>query len=93
LPNDEHVDAAVRELFEEIGLTLTVDDLTLLSGNIVILPLCDGQYQLVYVFSAFVHVTYVTASLRTATKVKQVVTAQSTIYLYGYRIVPTIVDI
>jgi 8-oxo-dGTP pyrophosphatase MutT (NUDIX family) len=26
LPYEEHVDAAVRELFEEIGLTLTVDD-------------------------------------------------------------------
>jgi 8-oxo-dGTP pyrophosphatase MutT (NUDIX family) len=29
LPSEELVDAAVRELFEEIGLTLTVDDLTL----------------------------------------------------------------
>jgi ADP-ribose pyrophosphatase YjhB (NUDIX family) len=33
LPNEEHVDAAVRELLEETGLTLTVDDLTFLSGN------------------------------------------------------------
>jgi 8-oxo-dGTP pyrophosphatase MutT (NUDIX family) len=33
LPKEEHIDAAVRELFEENGLTLTVDDRTLLSGN------------------------------------------------------------
>jgi 8-oxo-dGTP pyrophosphatase MutT (NUDIX family) len=32
LPSEEYVDAAVRELFKEIGLTLTVDDLTLVSG-------------------------------------------------------------
>jgi 8-oxo-dGTP pyrophosphatase MutT (NUDIX family) len=35
LPNEEHVNAAVCELFEEIGLTLTVDDLTILSGTFV----------------------------------------------------------
>jgi 8-oxo-dGTP pyrophosphatase MutT (NUDIX family) len=29
--NEEHVDAAVRELHEETGLILTPDDLTLLS--------------------------------------------------------------
>ena len=33
LPNEEHVDAAVRELHEETGLDLTPDDLTLLSGE------------------------------------------------------------
>jgi 8-oxo-dGTP pyrophosphatase MutT (NUDIX family) len=33
LPNEELGDAAVRGLFEEIGLTLSVDDLTLLSSN------------------------------------------------------------
>jgi 8-oxo-dGTP pyrophosphatase MutT (NUDIX family) len=33
LLNQEHVDAAVRELFEEIGFTMTVDDYTLFSGN------------------------------------------------------------
>jgi 8-oxo-dGTP pyrophosphatase MutT (NUDIX family) len=31
LPNEEPVDTTVRELFEEAGLTLTVDDLTLLN--------------------------------------------------------------
>jgi hypothetical protein len=54
LPNAEHVDADVRDLFEEIGLTLTVDDIMLLSGNHVPVPLNDGHFQLVYVFSAFV---------------------------------------
>jgi 8-oxo-dGTP pyrophosphatase MutT (NUDIX family) len=32
-PNEEHVDAAVRELFEENGLTMTVGDLTMLSNH------------------------------------------------------------
>jgi 8-oxo-dGTP pyrophosphatase MutT (NUDIX family) len=31
--NEAPVDVAVRELFEEIGLSMAVDDLTLLSGN------------------------------------------------------------
>jgi 8-oxo-dGTP pyrophosphatase MutT (NUDIX family) len=35
LPNEEHVDAAVRELFEETCFTLTVDDITMLSNNLV----------------------------------------------------------
>jgi 8-oxo-dGTP pyrophosphatase MutT (NUDIX family) len=34
LPHEEHVGVAVRELlFEEIGLNLTVDDLTLLDSD------------------------------------------------------------
>jgi 8-oxo-dGTP pyrophosphatase MutT (NUDIX family) len=32
LPNEKHGNAIVRELFEETGLTLTVDDLIPLSG-------------------------------------------------------------
>jgi ADP-ribose pyrophosphatase YjhB (NUDIX family) len=44
LPNEEPLDAAVRELFLESGLTLTVDDLTLLSGNHVRVPLHAGKY-------------------------------------------------
>jgi 8-oxo-dGTP pyrophosphatase MutT (NUDIX family) len=43
LPNEVHVDAAVCELLEEIGITVTVDDLTLLSGNHVRVPLPVGQ--------------------------------------------------
>jgi 8-oxo-dGTP pyrophosphatase MutT (NUDIX family) len=50
LPNGAPVDAAVRELFEENGLTLTSDDLTMLSGNPVRVPLQDGRHQLVHVF-------------------------------------------
>jgi 8-oxo-dGTP pyrophosphatase MutT (NUDIX family) len=41
--NEEHVDAAVRELHEETGLTLTPDDLTLLSDAHVRVALPDGQ--------------------------------------------------
>jgi 8-oxo-dGTP pyrophosphatase MutT (NUDIX family) len=49
--NEEHVDAAVRELYEEIGLILTPDDLTLLSDANVRFALPVGQ-QLLYVYSA-----------------------------------------
>jgi 8-oxo-dGTP pyrophosphatase MutT (NUDIX family) len=44
LPNRELVDAAVRELFEEIGRTLTVDYLTMLSGALVCVFLHIGKY-------------------------------------------------
>jgi 8-oxo-dGTP pyrophosphatase MutT (NUDIX family) len=56
LPNEEHVDAAVRELFEETDLILTGDDLTLLGGNHVRVSFHAGQYQLVHVFSAYLQV-------------------------------------
>jgi ADP-ribose pyrophosphatase YjhB (NUDIX family) len=49
LPNKEHVDAALRKLFEENSLTFTTDDLTLLIGNHVRVPLHVGQYHLVRV--------------------------------------------
>jgi 8-oxo-dGTP pyrophosphatase MutT (NUDIX family) len=54
LPNEAHVDTAVRELFEETGLTLAVDNLALLSGNHARVPLRSSQHQLVRVFSASV---------------------------------------
>jgi ADP-ribose pyrophosphatase YjhB (NUDIX family) len=47
LHNEEHVDAAIRELFEGTRLTLTVGDLTLLSSNPIRVPLLDGKHQLV----------------------------------------------
>jgi 8-oxo-dGTP pyrophosphatase MutT (NUDIX family) len=61
--NEEHVDAAVRELHEETGLTLTPDDLTQLSDAHVRVALPEGQ-QLVYVYSAYVPVPFVTSHLR-----------------------------
>jgi 8-oxo-dGTP pyrophosphatase MutT (NUDIX family) len=60
IPDKEHVDAAVRELFEEIDLTLTVDDLIIFQ-----VPLPSRKHQLVYVFSAYIRVPYVTTNLRT----------------------------
>jgi 8-oxo-dGTP pyrophosphatase MutT (NUDIX family) len=75
LPNDAPVDGGARELFEETGLTLIVDDLTLLSSNHVQVPLPVAQHQLVHVFSASVHVPYVTPTLRTHAKVELVVAA------------------
>jgi hypothetical protein len=39
LPDKEHVDAAVRELFVESGLTLIVDDFTMLSNKQAQVPL------------------------------------------------------
>jgi 8-oxo-dGTP pyrophosphatase MutT (NUDIX family) len=75
--NVEHVDAAVRELHEEIDLILTPDDLTLLSDAPVSVALPVGQ--LVYVYTASVPVPYVTTHLRTHAQLEQVVIAQSTI--------------
>jgi 8-oxo-dGTP pyrophosphatase MutT (NUDIX family) len=76
--NEEHVDDAVHELHEEIGLILTPDDLTLLSDAPVRVALHVGQ-QLVYVYTASVPVPYVTIHLRTPAQLEHVVTAQSTI--------------
>jgi 8-oxo-dGTP pyrophosphatase MutT (NUDIX family) len=56
LPNEEPVDVAVRELHEETGLVLTPDDLTLLSGDHVLVTLPQGR-QLVYVYSASIRLT------------------------------------
>jgi 8-oxo-dGTP pyrophosphatase MutT (NUDIX family) len=61
--NEEHVEAAVRELHEETGLSLTPDDLTLLSDADVRIALPNGQ-QLVYIYSAYVLVPYITTNLR-----------------------------
>jgi hypothetical protein len=49
----------MRELFEEIRITLTPDDLTLLSNNPVRVSLLQGEHRLVYVFSAYVPLPYV----------------------------------
>jgi 8-oxo-dGTP pyrophosphatase MutT (NUDIX family) len=89
--NEEHVDAAVRELHEKTGLILTPDDLTLLSDAHVRVALLVGQ-QLVYIYSAYVHVPYVTTHLRTI-QLEQVVTAQSTINPDGSYVVPETIDI
>jgi 8-oxo-dGTP pyrophosphatase MutT (NUDIX family) len=92
LPNEEHVDVDVRELLEEAGLTLTLDDLTLLSDAPVRVSLPEGQRQLVYVFSAFVTVPYVTTNLRTPPKLEQVVTPQATTNSDGSYVVPATID-
>jgi 8-oxo-dGTP pyrophosphatase MutT (NUDIX family) len=42
LPNEEHVDVVVRELLEETSLTLSHDDLTLLSDAPVRVALPEG---------------------------------------------------
>jgi ADP-ribose pyrophosphatase YjhB (NUDIX family) len=93
LPNEEHVNPADRELLEEIGLTLTPHDLTLLSNNPVRVPLPEGKYQLVYVFSSFVLVPFVAANIRTHAKLVQAATAQSTINHDGTYIAPATIDI
>jgi 8-oxo-dGTP pyrophosphatase MutT (NUDIX family) len=76
--NEEPVDAAVRELREETGLTLTPGDLTLLSDAPVRVALHEGQ-QLVYVYSAYVPAPYVTNHSRTPAQLEHAVTTQSTI--------------
>jgi ADP-ribose pyrophosphatase YjhB (NUDIX family) len=90
--NEEPVDATVRELLEENGLILTPDDLTLLSDARARVALPAGQ-QLVYIYSAFVHVPYVTTHLRTRAQLEQAVTAQSTINPDGSYVVPETLDI
>jgi 8-oxo-dGTP pyrophosphatase MutT (NUDIX family) len=72
--DEEHVDAAVRELHEETGLILTLDDLTLLSDAPVRVALLVGQH-LVYVYSASVPVPHVTTHLRMPAQLEQAVTA------------------
>jgi hypothetical protein len=90
----EHVDVAIRELFEENDFTLTVDDLTLLSSNLVRVPLLVGKHQLVYVFASSVPVPYVTPNLRTPAKVEQAVTVHVIIHLDGtYYVIPSTIDI
>jgi 8-oxo-dGTP pyrophosphatase MutT (NUDIX family) len=90
--NEEPVDVAVRELHEQTGLTLTPDDLTLLSDAHVRVALPEGQ-QLVYVYSAFVPVPFVTSHLRTPAQLEQAVTTQSTINPEGTYVVPETLDI
>jgi hypothetical protein len=80
-------------LRKPLEVTLSVDDLTLLSGKPVRVPIIAAKYHLVYVFSASVLVPYVIAYLRTSAKVKQTVTAQSTINLDGNYVVPATVGI
>jgi 8-oxo-dGTP pyrophosphatase MutT (NUDIX family) len=92
LPNDEHVDAAVRELHEETGLILTPDDLTLLSDASLLVTLPQGR-QLVYVYSASIHVMFATNNLRTPAQVEQDVTAQSTVNPDGTYVVPETINI
>jgi 8-oxo-dGTP pyrophosphatase MutT (NUDIX family) len=84
LPNEEHLDAAVRELREETGLTLTYDDLIMLSNKPTRVSLHEGNHQLVYVSSAFIRVPFVAANIRTHTKLVQVVTTESTINHDGH---------
>jgi ADP-ribose pyrophosphatase YjhB (NUDIX family) len=90
--NEELVDAAVRELHQETGLILTLDDLTKLSDAPVRVALPVGQH-LVYVYSASVHVPYVTTHLRTPAQLEQIVIAQSTINPDGSYVVPETIDV
>jgi ADP-ribose pyrophosphatase YjhB (NUDIX family) len=94
LPNEEHVDVVVRELHEETGLILTLDDYTVLSDAPVRVALPTWQRLLVCVFSAHVLVPYVTAHLRTlAPQLEQVITAHSTIKQDGSYVLPATTDL
>jgi hypothetical protein len=52
-------------MFEDTGLAMTVDDLSMLSGKVVTVPLPNNETQLTYVYVAYAHVPYVTANPRT----------------------------
>jgi hypothetical protein len=71
---------------------LTNDDLTLLSDAPVRLALPAGQ-QLVYIYSAYVPIPYVTTHLRTPAQLEQAITAQSTMNPDGSYVVPDTLDI
>jgi hypothetical protein len=90
--NAERVDAFVRDLHEDTGIILTLDVLNLLSDAPVRVALPNVQ-RVVYAFSAYVQVPYVTTHLRTPTQLEQVVTAQSTINLDGSYVVPETINI
>jgi 8-oxo-dGTP pyrophosphatase MutT (NUDIX family) len=90
--NEEHVDAAVRELHEETGLILTPDDLTLLGDAHVHVALRVGQ-KLVNVYSASVPIPYVTTHLRTLAQLEHAVAAQSTVNPCGSYVVPETIDV
>jgi hypothetical protein len=75
------------------GLSLTHDDLTLPSNNPVQVSLREAKHRLVYVFSAYVPVTFISAIVRTPTKLIQDVTTQSTINLDGIHVVQATIDI
>jgi hypothetical protein len=64
MPNEEHVNVAIHEIIGENSLTLTPDDLTMLSNNPDRVSLLDGKHHLVYVFSAYVPIPFVTTKLR-----------------------------
>jgi hypothetical protein len=92
-PDEERVDAFVRELHDhETGLTLTNDDLTLLSDAPVRVALLVGHH-LANVYSASVSVPYVTTHLHTLAQLEEAVTAQSTINPNGPYVVPETIDI
>jgi hypothetical protein len=92
-PHEEHVDAVDRKLLEEASITLTVDDLTFLSGAHFRIPLSGNQLHHVCVYAGSVHVPYVIANFRTLAKVEQAVVSQSVIYRDGTYVVPATLDI
>jgi hypothetical protein len=76
--------SAVRELIEETGHTMTVGNLTLLSGADARVSLPASKRHLVYVHMTSVHVPYVNTNLiRTTAKVEQVAIAWSTSHPNG----------
>jgi 8-oxo-dGTP pyrophosphatase MutT (NUDIX family) len=92
-PNKEPFDVAVREFFEEIGLTLTVDDCAMLRNKPVRVALLEGKHHIVYDFSVIVPVPYVTTNSRTPVEVSQAVIAHATINLDVTYVLPKSIDI
>jgi hypothetical protein len=91
-PYEKQVDAAVRELLAENGLTLIVLDLTLVSGNHLRVPLPARKYSLICVLLAYVSVPYVTANQRTRAKLEEAINTMSTVHINCSYVVPTTVD-
>jgi hypothetical protein len=73
LPNEEHEDAAVRVVFEEICLPMmSTDDLTMLRCEVVSVRIRvpDSKTRLVYDDANYAPYPYVSIHLRTPSKVE-----------------------
>jgi hypothetical protein len=93
LPDEKHVDVAVREVHEKTGLLLICDDLTLLSSNPVRVSLHEAKNQLVYGFSAHVPFLFISPNISTPSKLIQVLTTQSTNNHDGTYVITAKIDI
>jgi hypothetical protein len=59
--------------FSKTGLTITVDDITILSDRAIPVALPDSMTQHIYAYIGYLPAPYVTIKLRTSTKIEQAI--------------------